>query len=228
MNFATRAARCAKAYLGLGTLNRQTALSYSNPKQVMALTFDFNGGFLQPLQERDELLQLLGDVVELAPGTVLEIGTNRGGTLYLWTRYARPDATIISVDLPGGAFGGGYPPVKVPLYRSFSRKNQKLHLVRADSHQPSTLARIKALLGGRPLNFLFLDGDHTYEGVKMDWEMYSPLVGPGGIIAFHDVAGNYADTNVKRFWDELKGLHKHREYVTRVDGRFGIGVITKS
>jgi hypothetical protein len=39
----------------------------------------------------------------------LEIGTARGGTLFFLTRLASPHATIVSVDLPGGPFGGGYP-----------------------------------------------------------------------------------------------------------------------
>jgi len=48
---------------------------------------------------------------------------------------------------------------------------------------------------------LFPDGDHSYEGVKRDFEMYSPLVRPGGIIAFHDTV--FMD-GVRRFWAELK------------------------
>ncbi len=36
------------------------------------------------------------------------------------------------------------------------------------------------------VDFLFIDGDHTYEGLKADWEGWSPLVGPAGIIALHD------------------------------------------
>jgi hypothetical protein len=36
---------------------------------------------------------------------------------------------------------------------------------------------------------LFIDGDHRYEGVRRDFEMYSPLVGAGGLIAFHDNPG---------------------------------------
>jgi predicted O-methyltransferase YrrM len=37
------------------------------------------------------------------------------------------------------------------------------------------------------VDFLFIDADHSYEGVKKDFEMYSPLVRKGGIIAFHDI-----------------------------------------
>ena len=40
----------------------------------------------------------------------------------------------MSVDLPLGHFGGGYPLFKAPLYRSFARVGQSIELVRADSH----------------------------------------------------------------------------------------------
>jgi cephalosporin hydroxylase len=150
-----------------------------------------------------------------------------GGTLYLWTRLAQPDGTIVSVDLPGGKFGGGYSPLRTPIYRRFARSKQKLHLMRADSHQPGTLDAVKKLFGGSEIDFLFIDGDHTYDGVKRDWEMYAPLVRRGGIIAFHDVAGNYRDTQVKRFWDTLKPDHRHIEYMVHPNGHYGIGVLFK-
>jgi predicted O-methyltransferase YrrM len=43
------------------------------------------------------------------------------------------------------------------------------------------------VLNEQNLDFLFIDGDHTYKGVKEDFEMYSPLVRKGGVIAFHDI-----------------------------------------
>jgi len=36
------------------------------------------------------------------------------------------------------------------------------------------------------IDFLFIDGDHHYESVKKDWDLYSPLLGNGSIVAFHD------------------------------------------
>jgi len=37
-----------------------------------------------------------------------------------------------------------------------------------------------------PFDFIFIDGDHTYEAVKKDFEDWYPLTKPGGFIAFHD------------------------------------------
>ena len=54
-----------------------------------------------------------------------------------------------------------------------------------------------------------IDGDHTYEGVKQDYEMYRHLVKDGGWIAFHDVndTEHHRKRNVYvgKLWDELKG-----------------------
>jgi len=41
---------------------------------------------------------------------------------------------------------------------------------------------VKKILAGRQVDFLFIDGDHSYEGVKKDFEMYSSLVRKGGVV----------------------------------------------
>jgi len=38
------------------------------------------------------------------------------------------------------------------------------------------------------LNFLFIDGDHSYEGVKKDWNLYKQFLKKGSIVAFHDIS----------------------------------------
>jgi hypothetical protein len=53
------------------------------------------------------------------------------------------------------------------------------------------------------------------------------LVRKGGLIAFHDIAGNYENTQVKRFWDSIKTGFRHREYSTDSAGLYGIGVLIK-
>ena len=222
-----RTARYVKAYTGIGELNRLTASLIDRPEEMLAETVKYCDGFLHAFQVAEELVRLLEDVKRLNPQTVLEIGTHRGGTLYLWARLAQPEAILVSIDLPGGKFGGGYSPFRAPIYRRFAQERQKLHLMRANSHAESTLEETKRLLSGRQIDLLFIDGDHTYEGVKKDWEMYSPLVRSGGLIVFHDVAGNYGETQVKAFWDTVKTSHIHKEYMSHPEGLYGIGVLQK-
>lgn len=184
--------------------------------------------FIRPLQSRMELEGLLGEVARLRPSTVVEIGTASGGTLFTLTRVASAEAAIVSIDLPGGAFGGGYPAWRVPLYRSFAKPGQRVHLFRRDSHDPATLEALRETLGGRMVDFLLIDGDHTYEGVRMDFEMYRTLVRPGGMIGFHDIIPHSIESGceVNRFWNEIRGSCDSVEIVEDWGMKFGgIGLL---
>jgi len=74
------------------------------------------------------------------------------------------------------------------------------------------------------LDFLFIDGNHMYEFVKMDFEMYSPLVRKGGIIAFHDIAEN-EEGGVFNLWNSLKTNYKYKEILHSDKKEKGIGVL---
>ena len=47
-------------------------------------------------------------------------------------------------------------------------------------------ARNYAESGAELIDFVFIDGDHSYEALRDDWEGWSPLIAPGGIVALHD------------------------------------------
>jgi predicted O-methyltransferase YrrM len=178
-----------------------------------------------PVQRRSEILGLLDAVRTLRPKRVVEIGTANGGSLFLFTRVAAEDARIISVDLPGGAFGGSENEWKHPIWESFVTNRQAMRVVRADSHSASTLERVKRELRREPIDFLMIDGDHTYAGVKRDFEMYSPLVRKGGIVAFHDICPHPhgAGGEVHRFWREVRVGREYVELCEMPKQGFGIG-----
>jgi predicted O-methyltransferase YrrM len=200
-----------------------------NGEDVWNFTQSSMFGFLiRPMQVKSEFLGLLNILQEKKPEIILEIGTANGGTLFGFSKLAPDDAIIISIDLPEGPFGGGYPKSKVPLYSSFKKKNQKMFLLREDSHADKTLGKIKDILNGKKVDFLFIDGDHTYDGVKKDFELYGPLVKSGGIVAFHDVAVHPENIGcfVNLFWDEIKKDYKYKELIEdRNQGWGGIGVL---
>jgi predicted O-methyltransferase YrrM len=183
------------------------------------------------LQKPRELSELLWLVEEHRPKNVLEIGTCAGGTLYCLCRLAEPDGTIVSVDLPSGSFGGGYTEERADEIRMlFPREDQQLHLLREDSHSSATLAKVESILAGRQLDLLFIDGDHTYEGVKSDFEMYSPLAREGALIVFHDILEHPPKLGVEvdRYWNEIKAGYRHVEIVSPPRRWGGIGVLWKS
>jgi predicted O-methyltransferase YrrM len=187
-----------------------------------------NSPLIRALQVREEMVQFLGIVEELRPRRVLEIGTCRGGTLFSLCFLSQPDAKIVSIDLPKGPFGGGYEWFRVPIFRMFATGNQKLHLIRSDSHSPETFDRVSAILGEEQLDLLFIDGDHTYRGVKRDFEMYAPLVGRGGVVAFHDIVEHAAEggCEVSGFWNEVRHRGETSEFVNDWHQQWGgIGVL---
>jgi predicted O-methyltransferase YrrM len=191
------------------------------------VTFPFLAANIQPSQVKTEITQLLKILAKHKPKRILEIGTGRGGTLFLFTRIADANATLISVDLYGGNFGGGYPQAKTSIYESFVLQYQFIHLLRENSHSPCTFTMIKKILNSYPLDFLFIDGDHTYAGVKADFEMYSKLVRKCGLIALHDVCSHSPNADeVYRFWHEIRSEHDTLEIIeNQSQGWAGIGVI---
>ena len=184
---------------------------------------------IRPIQLPGEIESLLDLAKSLEPRTVLEIGTARGGTLFLLATVASDDALLVSVDLPFGRFGGGYAKPRRRLYRAFARRGQQVKLLQADSHERDTREAVRRMLEHRAVDLLLIDGDHTYEGVQLDVRDYAPLVRDGGLIVFHDIApGDENDVGgVPRFWQELKGRIDVDEIVEDwSQGGFGIGVVT--
>ena len=189
------------------------------------VTLALNSAFA-PIQVHEEIVSLLALIARRRPRSVLEVGSSRGGTLYLFTKFADPRGVLVSVDL------------RIPdpdLLRSFARRGQQVIPYQGDSTAPSTIAAVRKVLPSA-IDFLFLDGDHSYEGVRRDFENYAPLVRPGGIVALHDIVedngarygvitGGWAG-GVPRFWSELKQAHEHAEFVhDRAQDACGIGVV---
>jgi predicted O-methyltransferase YrrM len=180
-------------------------------------------------QKRPEIAALLRAMQALQPRAVCEIGTSQGGTFFLFMRAALPTATLISIDI--------HSPLKRRLLLQAGRKQQQIiTLLQADSHATRTAEKVRAQINGGLLDFLFIDGDHSYEGVKRDFELYSPLVRQGGIIAFHDIVPDYTTTKgittrskvggVPAFWQELSQQYTTARFIEdeQQDG-YGIGVI---
>lgn len=197
-------------------------------KAIKSACFSY-GGIIRPSQVVSEISQLLKILKKDKPRYILEIGTGNGGNLFLFSRIASEDAQIIGLDMRGGGFGGGYAKWRARLYKSFALYNQKIYLVEGDSHKQSTLDKVKNILKGKKLDFLFIDGDHTYEGAKKDFEMYKDLVKKKGIIALHDIAkSDTKECKVDKFWGEIKKKYKGLEIIeNKSQGWGGIGVIKK-
>ncbi|HEX7313453.1 MAG TPA: class I SAM-dependent methyltransferase [Pyrinomonadaceae bacterium] len=186
--------------------------------------------FFHPLQKRTEILRLTELVRELRPGAVCEIGAAGGGTAFLFAHAAADDATIVSVDLE---FGHS----RRKVVGRFARARQKLVCVQGDSHEEGTVAAVRASLGKHPLDLLYLDGDHGFEGVAADFRLYTPLMRPGGLVVLHDIVPDFrtrygvetsSDTGgVPCFWEQVKRAGAEVMEIIEDDAQdgYGIGVL---
>jgi predicted O-methyltransferase YrrM len=181
------------------------------------------------MQRSSEIRELLSVLERTPPQTVVEIGTASGGTLLLLTRVATPEALLVSIDLPGGRFGGGYSGWRRPLYKAFARAHQRIVLLRGDSHSETIAGRLAQLLGDRSIDFLLIDGDHRFEGVRADFLRFSRFVRPGGLIAFHDIVEDpdQDGMGVARFWETLRNALPSVEFIDDPhQAGYGIGLLT--
>lgn len=203
---------------------RRAARAAQEPADVVDASFGISVGELSitPVQTRSEIIELLSLLRDERPRRVLEVGTANGGTLYLLAWAAARDARLLSIDLRE------LPRVRRLLLRSFGGRRQRILLMTADSHTAGTRAAVQRFLGGAPLDLLFVDGDHSYDGVRRDYDLYAPLVRPGGLIAFHDIVDGpeTAVGGVPRFWREVRAsLADPLELVESwSQGGYGIGV----
>jgi hypothetical protein len=151
----------------------------------------------------DQLLAIYRLAVEWpAPGDVVELGAWTGlTTAYLATACrVRRHGRVFAVDTFEGTREGGAP------YPSIARMGgSTLDAFQARMRRAGIDDVVKPLIGmtthvvdrypGGPVRFLLIDADHSYDGVRGDFERWSPKVAPGGLIVFHD----YQMPDVARF-----------------------------
>jgi cephalosporin hydroxylase len=147
-------------------------------------------------QKTWELAEFIKLVAGLEPDVIVEVGVEAGGTLYAWKQLA---PTVIGIDIiPSGPD---------PVYCSSGqpRNQHGATMIIGDSHDPANAEILAKILDGRLIDFLFIDGDHRYDGVCADYELYAPLVRSGGLIGFHDISAVRVNgIDVPQFWAEIK------------------------
>jgi cephalosporin hydroxylase len=153
------------------------------------------------LQSQFEIIEAMKFLKPRKLFNFLEIGSNDGGSFACWSMII--SGKKISIDIP-------YPGVNYDKRNTLWLEDfDNVYPVYGDSHKPETVTKVEQILEGEKVDFLFIDGDHSYEGVKADYEMYKHLVSDEGIIGFHDIMdtdlhhreGCYVD----KLWKELKG-----------------------
>jgi cephalosporin hydroxylase len=183
-----------------GLLNNARAAAYGPRLWWLSRQSIVHRGAIQHI---DELTRFMRVVKALRPRTVLEIGTAQGGLFWAFCCICPLDAMLISLDLPPSERHSGGQNIDVNL-QCMNRGKQTIHVVHGNSHDQQIYSYVTKCLGARRIDLLFIDGDHSYDGVSRDYDMYGALVRPGGLIAFHDITHtDWPECQVDRFWAEL-------------------------
>jgi hypothetical protein len=157
----------------------------------------------------------------LRPGCVVELGTHVG------VSYSAMCQAVKTLGLPtrcfaidtwrGDEHAGLYPE---DIYREFSA----FHETRYASF--STLIRLtfdQALdrFEKGSIDLLHIDGYHTYEAVRHDFESWRSKLSPNGVIIFHDTNVRENNFGVYRLWEEITPNQPHFEFLHG----YGLGVL---
>jgi len=193
-------------------------------EETVDWAMNFGGGgymTIKTLQIPSEITRLARAVAALKPKIILEIGTARGGTSLIWSSLASEE--VITCDLVHHA-------AQRPLLEALAPPGSKcrMTLLTGNSHDAAFKQRVAQALNGRKADFIFIDGDHTVEGVTADYNDYKEFVRPGGIIAFHDIVESQPlPTNqVYHLWKTIKPKAVTEEFVNNPKQcGFGIGII---
>jgi predicted O-methyltransferase YrrM len=134
-------------------------------------------------------------VLEYRPKKMLEIGVQNGQSTktILMAMNEIKFGKLVSID---------HKRRESILDQNHADLKEYWHFIQGNSHAPETFQAAKdALEEGEQYDMLFIDGDHKYPGVKNDFEEYTRLVKPGGIILLHDITNQ--NEGVRDLWNEI-------------------------
>jgi predicted O-methyltransferase YrrM len=180
----------------------------SRPKLFNLLHF---AGLVQPFSQT---IQSEWDcLIRYSSGaeTAMEVGTFMAVTAVKLAAAISKDGTLYCID----PFDPPYQTIHSIAKRHIKRSglSSKVSLIKGSLDQ--ALPKIPS-----SFEFVFVDGDHSYEGLEKDWRIVKTVVRPGGYAAFHDTAF-YSARAVQcagsiQYYNEVIALDPNFEQVERV------------
>lgn len=164
----------------------------------------FEGG-IQAQQIPDEIAPCILALLESKKqiNNYLEIGAAAGGTTFLFNHFFKPERIVLIDDNRHW---------KAHI-RPYVLRDIPHEEIIGISQSEGTVEALKDL--GLKFDVILIDGDHSYNGVKLDTVLYLPYLRPGGFLIFHD--SSMPDWGVCRVVRELKedrGMEFVGEYIS--------------
>ena len=159
------------------------------------------------------------------PKTIVELGTHWGTSFWSFCQAVKDEdllTELFAIDTWKGdehaGFYGNEVFEKVKEIQKKYYKDLKINLLR------KTFDEAISDFEDKSIDLLHIDGLHTYEAVKHDFENWISKVKDDGVIIFHDIFVNQNDFGVYKLWEELKKKYKTIEFYHS----FGLGVLFKN
>lgn len=194
---------------------------------------DFNEGLLQAANFTPMSLQAPGNwcghlpfaawlIKQLRPALLVELGTHSGNSYFSFCQAARENdipTKCYAVDTWQGDEHAG--PYSNEVFEQVSAHNQNYY---------DGFSRLLRMTFDDAVNYfadgsvdlLHIDGLHTYEAVKHDFDTWLPKLSPGAIVLFHDTNVRERGFGVWQLWEELQ--QRYGEHIEFVHSH-GLGVL---
>ena len=121
----------------------------------------------------DEAMLLYRSISNMTAPRGVEIGRFNGGSTLLMALAVGPQGCLTSIDIAP---------------RADSALSQRLSQFGFDSRVELLVADANTVDSQELLDFVFIDGDHSYVAAKKDHNRWTPRLKPGGLAIFHDMA----------------------------------------
>ncbi len=165
-------------------------------------------------------------VTAIHPKTVVELGTHYGVSFFSMSQAVKDhnyfDTELIAVDTwkgdPHASFYTDEVFESVAKVVDKHYSNLSIQLMRKTFDEAVVHFRDKSI------DILHIDGFHTYDAVRHDFESWNSKVSDDGIILFHDIHAYLPGFGVHSFWNELKAQYCTLEF----SHSYGLGVLFKS
>lgn len=162
-------------------------------------------------------------ILEIKPDLIVELGTHTGNSfcgMLEAVQFADLSAKVFAVDTWLGDMHAGYylEDVYTDLFQYLSNTYPNASLLRM------TFDEALCMFEDKSIDLLHIDGLHTYEAVKHDFESWLPKMKDTGVILFHDTMVKEKDFGVYRLWEKIS-----QNYISyNFEFCNGLGIISMS
>ncbi|MDD2578257.1 MAG: class I SAM-dependent methyltransferase [Candidatus Dojkabacteria bacterium] len=163
-------------------------------------------------------------VANMKPKRIVELGTFKGNSLFAFTQAVkdfRLETELHAIDTWEGDEHAGFYDNKVyDLFKKIKNKYyNKQNIIEHKKFFDEAIDDFK----DNSIDILHIDGLHTYDAVKHDFETWLPKLNKDtGIILLHDVCEKRDDFGVYKLWDELKNKY----FTITISEYHGLGVLS--